>query len=147
MAKKRVKEQNQQHSKQVVTHSASTENCKMIWIFDSVDVNGLFSFTTERDDFNAKYLFDTLLKYSKMTWAELRRQTHDNGKSTHHFLEPDGLSKEAMERIRALHLEEDLDCIFSVRLNNMLRIIGLRRDAHFVVKWYDPDHRFFPSHK
>lgn len=81
-----------------------------------------------------------------MTWAEIRRQTHDAGKSKHHFLtEVDGFSYEALERINKLRLTEDTDRIFSFAFTNLLRIIGLREAEKFYVIWYDAYHQFYPS--
>ena len=59
----------------------------------------------------------------------------------------DSLSKEARDRITALVLEEDTDRIFSFAFQNRLRIIGLRENEKFHVKWYDPGHRFCISKK
>ena len=82
-----------------------------------------------------------------MTWTEISRQTHDNGKSKHHFLDEDSLSDDAIERIRKKHLEDKVDSIFSFALNNKVRIIGVRDGAEFQVIWYDANHVFANSNK
>ena len=82
-----------------------------------------------------------------MTWSDIRKQTHDNNKSKHHFLEMESLSGAALERIRANKLEDFSDSIFSFALQNKLRLIGYRQDAFFHLVWFDPQHEFCPSQK
>ena len=126
----------------------SSERLKIIWVFDMLDRNGIFAFNINRPDFDHKEFLDKLLAYSNMTWSQVRAQTHDNGKSKHHFLNNiDKLSKEAKERLEAKKLAEYTDSIFSFALNNKLRIIGIREREFFHVIWYDPEHQFHPSQK
>lgn len=82
-----------------------------------------------------------------MTWADIRRQTHDNGKSKHHLLSAEKLSKEAQNRIISKQIEDYEDAIFSFALQNKLRIVGIRQKEHFHVLWYDPNHEICPSKK
>ena len=89
-----------------------------------------------------------LLEYSTMTWFEIKKQTHDDGKSKHHQLSPQSLSLEAWQRIRAKHFEEEkIEHLFSFALNNKIRIIGFREidTPEFKVVWYDANHEFAPS--
>lgn len=133
--------------KHIIQQPVSTDNERMIWIFSEIDTDGLFRFDPYREDFCANEIFDKLIQFNKRTWSELRKETHDNGKSCHHILSDSKLSKEAEERIEHLKLNDRRDQIFSLRLNNKCRIIGLRDGAKFIVKWYDPEHRFCPSSK
>lgn len=144
---KKLKGLDKAQGKRIASVPVSTDNQKMIWVFDSVDVDGIFCFDPHREDFDAEDIFDKLLNFSKKSWSELRRETHDYGKSKHHFLADAELSKEAEERIAKLHLEDDRDRIYSLRLENLTRIIGIRDGEKFVVKWYDPKHQFCPSSK
>lgn len=82
-----------------------------------------------------------------MTWTEVKKQTHDDGKSKHHFLSPQFLSPEAAERLKAKQLEEYSDSIFSFALDNKLRLVGIRKNEDFHVLWYDPEHEVCPSKK
>lgn len=127
-------------------HVTSTNGERVVWIFDSVDRDGVFCFNTARQDFDHKQFLDKLISYSCMTWSEVLSQKHDNKQKTkHHLLDYGSLSKEARDRITALKLEQDTDRIFSFALTNMLRIIGLRDGERFYVKWYDVNHQFCPS--
>lgn len=98
------------------------------------------------DSENLRVVLKKLIEYGNLTWGEIKRQTHDRtNKSKHHYLSGAKLSREAEQRIRAKHLEEDADDIFSFALMNKIRIIGLKQDAEFHIVWYDKEHQFSPS--
>ena len=129
-----------------VQKSAQGSAKKMIWVFDSVDRDGEFRFMPDREDMNAKDVLDKIIAYSCRTWQEVLQETHDRGgKSKNHYLDYDKISAEGKERIAKLQLEEDTDAVFSLRISNLERIIGIRHDEKFIVKWFDPRHRFCPS--
>lgn len=126
----------------------STDNLKVIWAFDNIDKDGFFGFDVERDDFYHKEVLSKIINYSNMTWSEIKRQTHDDGKSKHHILNFYGLSKEAQERYKFKFPSfENSDAIFSFALQNKLRIIGIKEREVFHAIWYDPEHKFYPSKK
>ena len=143
---KRTKTSNQSANKNTAQpRSNSTEDCKIVWVFDSVDVDGVFAFDTSRGDMDGTFILEKIIQFSRRTWGEIRKDTHDkSNKSQHHFLSEDGLSQDAKDRIARLKLAEKTDQIYSIRLSNKIRIIGLRDGAYFIVKWYDPLHRFYP---
>ena len=141
---KEVKKPKLENAKKVVQPQISTEGDKQIWVFDSVDRDGYFSFTPSRADMDCEDLLDKIIHFSMRTWGDIRRDKHDNNKSKHHFLSFDSLSDLARERINKLQLSEFHESIFSMRLNNLCRIIGLRDGSSFVVKWFDPRHEFAP---
>lgn len=146
MAKKTKKENNKREKRTVITPSSS-DNTKVLWVFDNVDKDGDFSFDIDREDFNHKLVLEKMMEYATMTWNEVNRQTHDKGKSKHHFISYDTLSKQAAFRIQAKHLTQDTDLIYSFALQNRLRIIGIRKNEKFHVLWYDPYHQVCPSKK
>lgn len=113
--------------------------------FEKIDRDGKFAFQLKRKDFRHDLVLEKIMEYSCMMWSEIERQTHDDGKSKHHFLDnPNNLSKEAKERIKKLEIEDLADAIFSFAFNNKLRIIGLRQGDYFYVLWYDPEHEVYP---
>lgn len=121
---------------------------KCVWAFDRIDRDGEFAFDVKREDFDAKAVFEKMIYYNSMTWAEIDRQTHDKGKSKHHFIKDlRGLSKECIDRIKKMHLDEEIDNIFSFALTNTVRVFGLRELGMFYVLWYDPYHKIYPSKK
>ncbi len=116
-----------------------------IWVFDKIDRDGKFAFSPDRKDFDSLDFLNKMIYYSRMTWADIKQQTHDQGKSKHHTLDYPGLSKQAKDRIEKLKLDSDIDSFFSFAFNNLLRIIGIREGVLFHVLWYDPKHEVFPS--
>lgn len=134
--------------KEVVLSPNSQNTGFPIFRFDRIDKQGAFAFDTTRTDFKHKDFLDKMIAYSQMTWAEIARQTHDSGKSKHHYVkEIQRFSPAARERLKSLKLEDFSDDLFSFALNNKLRIIGLRLDDHFHVLWYDSEHLVYPSVK
>jgi len=143
MAKKKAVVLIGNREKRVVSLSHSTNGETMILRFDMLDRDGLFAFDLDRRDFQHREVFEKLIQYSNMTWNQITSQTHDQ-KGKHHMLNANGLSGEARERVRAKHYEEYSDSIFSLALQNRLRVIGIRIGREFHVVWYDPNHEFYP---
>ena len=112
-----------------------------------IDRSGKFAFDLNRNDFKYKAFLEKLIDYSSMTWADVKKQTHDENSSKHHFLSLASLSPEAVERLKAKQLEEYSDSIFSFALDNKLRLVGIRKNEDFHVLWYDPEHEVCPSKK
>lgn len=133
--------------RQTARNSYSKDGEYPLWTFREIDREGLFKFDPNRKDFDAQDFMIKMISYSNMTWAEIRKQTHDKGKSKNHFLSTNSLSKNALKRIKAKELEESTDYIFSFALNNLARVIGIRNpdSSEFKVIWYDARHEFAPS--
>lgn len=145
--KKVVRSGSNKSSKNIILNPNSTDRKKSIWLFDKLDRDAKFAFNVYRSDFDAEKILSKIIDYSNMTWAEIKRQTHDGSKSKNHFLDTDGMSDDARKRIEALKLEDSTDQIFSFALENKIRIIGLRNDEFFHVIWFDPLHEFYLSEK
>lgn len=144
---KKTKKKKIDSEKNTVIKQPNNDNMNIVWAFDKIDRDGLFAFDPSREDFNHREIIDKLISYSSLTWGEIKRQTHDGGKSKHHYLDSSSLSKEAANRLSQLHLEEESDCVFSMALQNKLRLIGLVHGDKFHVIWYDPEHKVCPSKK
>lgn len=124
----------------------SSNNKYLVWRFDKADQNGLFRFDLEREDMDHKLLLQKIMVYSNRTWGEIIRETHDQkNKTCHHPLDVAKVSTQALERIRAMELEGRTDGLFSLRLGNLKRIVGIRENEVFHAIWYDPKHEFYPS--
>lgn len=146
MAKKNknIKKNNDVIQKTTVKQSYSSDTKKSVWLFDKIDRDGRFAFDINRNDFEHKHFLDKMISYSRMTWQDIKKQTHDKSKSKNHFISADLLAKEAQDRLRVLHLEEYSDSIFSFAFLNKLRIFGYRDNEFFHVLWYDPKHEIYP---
>lgn len=146
MAKRKVASDNVRPARKIHDVASGSDAQRPVWRFDLLDRDGDFAFTLDR--VNHRVVLEKLIEYGNLTWGEIKRQTHDRtNKSKHHHLSGAKLSREAEQRIRAKHLEEDADDIFSFALMNKIRIIGLKQDAEFHIVWYDEEHRFCPSAK
>ncbi len=119
----------------------------MVWIFDKIDRDGEYAFDINQDYFEHKLFLDKMLSYSTMTWADVKKQTHDGGKSKNHYYPFDDISNVAQKRLLALGLEERSDDIFSFAFTSSLRIVGYRENEKFYVLWYDPKHNIYPVSK
>lgn len=136
--------------KSTVRQSHNSDVSKAIWVFDMLDNSEEFAFNVQRISENGhlELIFSKMIEYTNLTWAEIKKQTHDrSNKSKHHLLDYAGLSKEAAARINKLKLEEYTDSIFSFALQNKVRIIGIRINEIFHVVWYDAEHKFYPGKK
>lgn len=89
---------------------------------------------------NLETVLNGLAKYENLTWLEIKKMTHDNGKSQNHPVRLDGLTKEAIKRLNKIK-NEDIVSVFSLRLENKFRIIGIRDGAILNILWIDPDHK------
>lgn len=146
MSKKIKAPKGNQFNRTIPDSSGSSDDECVVWKFDKLDKGGEFAFNIDCDGFRHHDFLDKMIIYSNRKWSEIKRDTHDKAKSKHHFLESNELSKAAQERIRKLKLEEYSDSIFSFSFDNKLRVIGIREDELFHVVWYDPEHKFCPSH-
>lgn len=144
---KKIQVEKLKSKKRVIVNKESTDNEKVIWIFDWIDTDGNFAFNPNREDFDCRKVLEKIISFSNQTWAEIKKATHDKGKSKHHMLSYDGISQKGKDRIKVKHLEEYNDSIFSFALENKIRIIGIRDGNKFHVIWFDLNHEFFPSKK
>lgn len=131
----------------VLPQGASTDNELLVWSFDNIDRNGNFAFDVTRADFDHRLFVEKMIVYSCMSWAQIKAQTHDNGKSKNHLLDTECMSKVAKDRFIQMGLTEYSDSIFSLAFNNKLRIVGIRKGKEFHVLWYDKNHEVCPSVK
>lgn len=114
------------------------------WRFEKVDKGfdwNLFSAN------NLSEILEKLVDFERMTWGDVLKKTHDNGKSSNHFISPDKMIKKAQDRLNQLNLNEFSENIFSLRLNNINRLFGILTDGIFYILWYDNDHQICPSPK
>lgn len=78
----------------------------------------------------------------KQTWAEIKLAAGGKRQGTnHHPLEITRFSKNAQKRLQELNLQAIVgDTIFSLRLNNVTRVYGIREIEFFRPIWHDPYH-------
>lgn len=91
-------------------------------------------------------IYPKLQTFENTTWETIDRQTHDNGKSSNHNESVAKLSKEAQDRLAELSFSDRSE-IFSLRLENKLRIFGFREMNFLDIIWVDTGHEVYPSKK
>lgn len=99
-------------------------------------------------ELSKNYFFETLHPLLKdredSTWQEIESATHGNkGKSNSHHVPIKNLCSEAQKRLREIKLD-DIDEIYSLRLEGKLRIYGIRKYNYLKILWIDPNHEIYP---
>ena len=146
MRKKEIKTTSKSNNKKnVISKKCNTDALCPVWIFTNIDKSGEYAFDLDRKDFQHKEFIDKMIHYSNMTWDEIKKQTHDNNKSKHHYIPYNILSKTAQNRLKIKNLSNKSEQIFSFAFNNKLRIVGVREHQYFFVLWYDSKHEVCPS--
>lgn len=78
----------------------------------------------------------------KQSWAEIKLAAGGKSHGTNnHALEVSKFNKEAQKRLHELNLDTMIgDTLFSLRMNNVTRIYGVRNEEYFRPIWHDPHH-------
>lgn len=89
---------------------------------------------------NLQIVMDGLKSYEDLTWQQIMSATHDKkGKSKNHDVELSDLTNTARRRLNKIKAD-DIQSVFSLRLNNLFRIIGILEGAILNILWIDPKH-------
>ena len=92
-------------------------------------------------------LYPKLKEYEKLTWDEIEKQQYGSeGKTKNHPIAKKALIKEAQDRLKELK-QDDVDEVYSLRLEGKLRIFGIREDNCLKIIWVDTNHEVCESHK
>lgn len=121
------------------------------WRFQSFDWGGPFCLCPHPSE-TITSMLKKLGTFERMPWAEIKQQTHDikkngHGRSSNHFIEIDSLKPIAKRRLEELGYQYISDLLFSLRLQNTERVIGILRENTFDILWYDPNHSVSKSLK
>lgn len=78
----------------------------------------------------------------KQSWAEIKLTAGGRSHGTNnHALEIAKFNKEAQKRLHELNLDMIIgDTLFSLRVNNVTRVYGVRNEEYFRPIWHDPYH-------
>lgn len=101
-----------------------------------------------RREYFLKEIHPKLKIFESLTWDEIEQQTygHDKRKTKHHFIKIERLVPEARAKLKEFKLD-DLDELFSLRLEGKLRIFGIRYLNFLKILWFDRDHEICPCLK
>lgn len=81
--------------------------------------------------------------FDSMTWGEIIKASGGRPAGTnHHFVKVENLSKAARDRLREIE-QDDIEELFSLRLDAKKRIYGIQDRQILELLWYDPDHTVY----
>jgi hypothetical protein len=109
------------------------------WRFTLADRNGPFAWPNLSEPSEYKVAVEHLHQFEQMDAGAIER-------SGSHFIEIDALSKEAKNRLIEIKLD-DLDGLFSFRIQGKPRIFCRTDNGYMDVLWWDPEHQVCPSAK
>ncbi len=87
-------------------------------------------------------IYPKLQSFENSTWDVIARATHDDGKSSNHNDSIQDLTKEAQDRLNELNYSDRSE-IYSLRLENEVRIWGFRELNYLDIIWIDPKHEVY----
>lgn len=85
-------------------------------------------------------VMERLGNFEGMTWTEIEQSTGS------HPISKNLLIKSAQDRLIEIK-QDDVDELFSLRVNGKARIWGIREEHVLRVLWWDPEHQVCPSEK
>ncbi|MFO2764863.1 hypothetical protein SCM10_15685 [Legionella pneumophila serogroup 1] len=118
---------------------AEDDTGQIVWSFSLADNNGKWGFKQLTEDQLHNLIFEELVSKESLNWNDLKT-------SKSHNILKSKIIKEAQSRLEELNMD-DLDEIFSLRLNGKKRLWGIRQANVLRVLWWDPHHEICPANK
>ncbi len=124
--------------KNTVSEECPNDYLKMkpVWAFSRV--KDIKEWTIYCEDFY-KTVIPKLKDFEGMTWNDIKNQTHDkSNRSNNHFISVADLTIEAQRKVD--EQKDNLDGLFSLRITNLKRLVGILEKNVFYILWYDQKH-------
>lgn len=112
---------------------------KPVWRFSTTDKGGMFKWPKGQNE--ELTIISKLHDFDSMNWNEI------TGKQHHPLSDTGRLSKEAIDRLTELDLDDEAENLFSFHLGGKPRFIAIKHGNIAKLFWYDPEHRVSPSFK
>lgn len=118
---------------------------KPAWQLSSIDADGKWGWKHIGKERWETKILPALVSLETMTWAEIecasggRKQGNNN-----HFVPTSSFSKEARERLEEIEMD-DLEEMFSLRIQGRYRIYGKRVHRVLQIIWFDFQHEVYPT--
>jgi hypothetical protein len=133
----------QPHGKEVRTkeNPDSTDQLTPAWQFHRCDHDHeLWGWEKLAHEDFIKIIKDHLHSFEGMTWTQIKQAAGGRSSGTNsHPLPIQGFVKGAVKRLEELKLD-DVSELFSLRLNNTLRLYGIKDGRVLRFIWHDPYH-------
>ena len=105
---------------------------KVSWQLGAVDWAGPWGRKSFDDQDVVSFISEHIRSFESMTWNELPQKQH-------HSIEVSKLNTCARQRLEKIN-QNDVDEIFSLRLQGQFRIYGIREGSILKVLWFDRSH-------
>lgn len=133
------KDPSPQKKPRVDSDLAPKEISTISWHIKLLDKSGLWHWNNIQNDTLWKAILEKLANFETMTWEEIIR-----GGS--HPIKVSDLCSNAQKRLREIK-QDDIEELFSLRLEGKPRIWGIRNQGILKILWWDPNHEVCPSEK
>jgi hypothetical protein len=112
----------------------------MAWNFHRLDHDHSFWGWNKLKASQWRDLLKIFITFEGITWGELKKQSGGRKAGTnHHPIPTTDFTVDAKRRLTELRLDE-YATLFSLRLNNTLRLYGVREGRVLQLVWHDPYH-------
>ena len=120
------------------------EDEKLVFRFLRIDYPGIAGIEGDWSEATVEEIASIFRSHESMTWQDILKRTHHDGKSASHFVKVTDLKKAAQDRLLELKLDE-WERVFSLRVTGKGRLWGIREGRYFFLLWSDPKHKIHKS--
>lgn len=113
------------------------DSASPVWTLGILDMDGRWGWSATSQD-HLRRVRERLSSFETMTWTRIEQGTGS------HQVGTDRLVKDARDRLTELG-QDDIDQLFSLRIQGKIRVWGIRDGAALKVLWFDPHHEVCPS--
>jgi hypothetical protein len=124
----------------------SSKQKKPVWRFGLIDFKDKWGWEKISAFDTIKQIQQKIKHLETMTWGEIENKTIKKGTQQSHFMPVDKICLDAQKRLQDINLD-DLDVIYSLRVNGKKRIWGKRDNEILYIIWWDPKHTVKPVQK
>jgi hypothetical protein len=139
MAKKQPRMAAAPQLRKMAKASLRIDGESLAWRFSSSDKGGTWAWTNLNQPEEHKRVIERLHEFEKKNWDEII-------KTGSHPIPVGGLTPPARVRLTEIE-QDDIDELFSLRVNGVNRVWCIRDCNIMKVLWWDLDHEVCPSEK
>ncbi len=130
----------------IVHDPASEDHKTIVWQVSRIDHDGKWGWKGLCQNLFWEDIFPKLKDFESMTWHEIIAATKKSRGNLHHSIPKTSLHKDARDRLEQLN-QDDIDKLFSLRLQGAHRIFGIKDGRVLKLLWFDPNHEVCPCKK
>ena len=115
------------------------ESLRPLWRTGAIDLDGRWGWRVVEAEVILQDVVTRLHDYETMPWTQFRGKLN-------HDVELPSLCANARRRLREIG-KDDLDSLFSIRIDGKRRVWAVRSANILHLLWWDPEHEVCPSHQ